>query len=92
MPHTDCGMKLISGPKKVHVVLSKRNLLSLLAKLHQAGSLQSIFSLQDDQSILIVTGEDDAKHYAHRTPPGPVSPETEAILKEIAAHEEHLPD
>jgi hypothetical protein len=67
----------------VHVTLSRRNLLSLLAKLdgHPAGSSCTLirYSTPDKWSALIVQAEEDAVHYADRTP-GPMHPDTEAQL------------
>lgn len=60
----------------VQVVLSRRNILALLAKLdgHPAGS-----SLSISKGRTMITAQEDAEHYGNRTP-GPMHPDTEAHI------------
>lgn len=61
----------------VFVTLSRRNLLSLLAKLdgHPPGSSCTL-----GKGSVWVRAEEDAAHYGSRTP-GPMHPETEEEIK-----------
>lgn len=63
------------------VRLSRRNLLTLLAKLEIAGSHCTL--IKPDGTI--ITAEPDGVHYANRPKPGPVSEETEARIAGIEA-------
>lgn len=56
------------------VVLSRRNLQALLAKIDQPGSLRTLVGGSEAQGI-VVRAEDDDVHYAHRLP-GEVHHET----------------
>jgi hypothetical protein len=70
---------------EIVVVLSRRNLLTLLAKLdgHPAHSACAIAQAGIDGPALLVTAEDNEMHYGPRAvPPGAVHPETEAWLTE----------
>jgi hypothetical protein len=72
------------------VVLSRRNLLTLLGKLegHPAGSKRRIENSDCwregepvDDVILVLLAEEDAEHYGRRpAPPGPMHPETERFV------------
>ncbi len=64
---------------EVTVTLSRRNLLALLAKLDEPGSLRTIIRDCGDL-VLVVRAEDDAVHYAEREP-GPMTPTTEAGIR-----------
>ena len=64
------------------VVLSRRNLLSLLAKLdgYPTNSARTILGGEAAPG-LVVKAEDDAEHYGRRGyEPGPMHPDTEAVL------------
>jgi hypothetical protein len=77
-------MKLdINGKASVHVVLSRRNLKTLLAKLDEPESLKTLYKLTHSGTILMVTAEDDDKHYQGRAA-GEVHPREEEKLKEAA--------
>lgn len=64
----------------VDVILSRRNLLSLLHKLDMPGSARTLFR-DVDGLRLVVRAETDEEHYAEREP-GAVHPETEKFVKE----------
>lgn len=71
----------------VLVVLSRRNVLSLLSKLEQAHSARTIvqrgayvYGVLHEDLFLAVQVEHDELHYADRCPPGAMSPETEAFV------------
>jgi hypothetical protein len=59
------------------VVLSERNVRALYHKLTMEGSYRTLIAPDE---AFIVTVEDDALHYANRTPPGEMHPETEEFL------------
>ena len=61
------------------VTLSRRNLLTLLAKLEIPGSSRTI--IKPDGTYVIA--EPDELHYQGRVPPGPMTPETEEIATVI---------
>ena len=64
------------------LVLSRRNLLTLLAKLDEPYSHRTLYKMMDGPgSYFIVTAEEDSDHYIGRSA-GPMSPLTEATLKE----------
>jgi len=68
---------------EVMVTLSRRNLLTLLAKLdgHPSNSACSIFLPGDDGPGLLVRGEENDSHYGKRlAPPGAMHPETETQM------------
>lgn len=70
------------GRGVIHLVLSRRNLLALLHKIDLRESEQTI--IKDFPSArVIVTSEDDDAHYADSSP-GPMSPETEQWLADVA--------
>lgn len=77
-------MRVTLSPRGVHVYLSRRNLLSLLAKLDGApwGSNCTIFSDDDTDGLrLMVTAEEDDVHYRNRPfGPGIMHPDTEERL------------
>lgn len=70
----------------VHVVLSKRNLLTLLAKVDDpasAGTLVKQDGELDNPILLVVSCESDETHYNERTdgPAGRVHPVAEEFIK-----------
>lgn len=70
-------MKVLSS--QYTIVLSRRNLLSLLAKLdgHPKGSACTLF-----RQGWGIRAEEDEKHYKSRPyAPGPMHPETEAHIR-----------
>lgn len=71
----------------VHIVLSERNLRSLLAKLGQEKSERTIEAPRHtgDPTVL-VSAEHDSVHYAGREP-GPMHPGTEAILADNSGYD-----
>ena len=62
----------------MHVTLSRRNLLTLLAKLDIPGSERTIIK----PGGIIVTAEQDEVVYAGRQP-GRMEPQTEALIEEM---------
>lgn len=73
---------------EIVVALSRRNLLTLLAKLdgHPANSACAIAHAGIEGPALLVTAEDDETHYGSRAvPPGPMHAETEEWLREHSA-------
>jgi len=74
------------SPEVIRVVLSRRNLLALLAKLdgHPPESACTItFPGTSEEPGLVVVAEPDAVHYQSRpTPSGPMHPDTEAWIDE----------
>jgi len=73
-------MKLVNG----RIILSRRNLLSLLHKLDDPDSQRTIFKnvLTEEGTIqtLIVSAQDDEAHYRDEAP-GRMSPATEAFIR-----------
>lgn len=77
------------GGKAVCVILSRRNLLSLLAKLDIAGSFRTILNNdcwldgeRTEDVFLVLHAEEDEPHYSRRAdPPGPMTPETEKFVR-----------
>jgi hypothetical protein len=68
----------------VQVTLSRRNLLSLLAKVDGHPAVSSgaiIFPGTGAEPTLVVVSESDSVHYAKRTGPGPMHPATEAWIR-----------
>lgn len=63
----------------VEVVLSKRNLLTLLAKLERPESKKTLCRITK-QGFLFVRAEADETHYKNRKP-GEMHPKEEAFLK-----------
>lgn len=78
-------MKVEVSPRKVRVILSKRNLLSLLDKLSWEQSARTIVREQEDGTLLVVTAETDEEHYTDRSP-GIMHPRTEAALRQGDNH------
>ena len=73
--------------QRVEVVLSRRNLLTLLAKLDGFPPNSSCYLAFFDYEIpaLFVRAESDAEHYGRRdTPPGPMHPATEERIRQGA--------
>jgi hypothetical protein len=71
--------------RKIHVVLSERNIKTLLTKLSMEGSARTIFKLpQEDTAgyLLIVSSQKDEEHYGDVTP-GVMHPQTEKDIKAI---------
>ena len=67
----------------VKVTLSRRNLLTLLAKLDEPTSMRTLYrKFHDSSSFLVVQAEEDEEHYKDRTP-GPVSEITEAVIEKL---------
>ena len=75
-------MEIEHRPSGTWVILSKRNLLSLLAKLNgqPAGSACTIAKAAVGGSYFYVKAEEDAVHYSGRKP-GPMALETEEAIK-----------
>ena len=77
-------MRLERSEGQICVVLSRRNLLTLLAKLagHPSDSACSVM-WREPGATLLVHAEADALHYGQRVePPGPMHPDTEAWVAE----------
>lgn len=78
----------VGGHRDVTVVLSRRNLLSMLHKLDFPGSARTIFSEGAGiDGTLILKAEDDDEHYNHPNREakgyvGPMHPDTEAFIRE----------
>ena len=70
----------IADDGTIHVTLSRRNLLALLAKL-SGNPEESHCAIAWDR--LIVQAEPDAVHYAGRVPPGRMHPATEIQIKQM---------
>lgn len=66
------------------IVLSRRNLLTLLSKLDRVrdGEESACTLIKSDGTI--ISAEEDSDHYANRTP-GSIHPRDEELLPEIAA-------
>ena len=80
------GMRIDrSDGEVVEVVLSRRNLETLLAKLsgHPPMSAATIvLQGNEEEKTLVVRGEADELHYGQRAdPPGAMHPETEAAMR-----------
>lgn len=76
-------MKAEGGYPNATLILSERNVLTLLTKLYTPGSACEIAGDPIDAPINVRV-ETDAKHYADRpTPPGPMHPTTERILQAV---------
>jgi hypothetical protein len=86
-------LEIKNGPcREVRVVLSRRNLLSLLHKLDMEGSNREIHNndcFEDGKqcpingTLLILNCEDDDEHYSKRLAgPGMMHPETETFVHE----------
>jgi hypothetical protein len=70
-----------SGRRVVTLALSERNLLGLLAKIHDPLSQRTLVRFSDDGSLAFVVRADaDDAHYDGRTP-GSMHPRTEAALR-----------
>lgn len=66
-----------SGRRVVTLALSERNLLGLLAKLHDPLSQRTLTRFNDDGDMLfVVRAEPNDEHYQSREP-GPMHPRTE---------------
>ena len=63
------------------VTLSRRNLLTLLARLEQ-GKDPYIIKPRGALGFVSIAVESDAEHYKDRDP-GPMSPETERVIREF---------
>ena len=69
----------------VEITLSRRNLLTLLAKLDgfPPGPAWIAIDSGNEVPVLVVRAEEDDKHYSKRDePPGPMSASTEQRIKE----------
>lgn len=67
---------LMNSDGVVLVTLSRRNLLTLLAKVEDDDSAGTIYRHVDNYTTLIVTAEKDEDHYQGRTP-GCIHPDHE---------------
>ena len=70
---------------RIEVVLSRRNLLTLLAQLdgHPPDSRCCLAFFDYEAPALFVKAENDEEHYGRReTPPGPMHPETEEQIRQ----------
>lgn len=69
-----------------YVTLSRRNLLTLLAKLDGNPSLseRTIHRVNEDGDVLQVTAEEDDIHYGKRRP-GPMDPDTEEAIRRFVS-------
>lgn len=77
-------MEAWNNDGEYNVVLSRRNLRSLLAKLDgDPGHSACQITRETDLGLVIVTAEEDDVHYQGRTP-GPMHPDTEGVLRESA--------
>lgn len=65
----------------IEVKLSRRNILSLLHKLHMPGSARTIIKPVGDIDVAVIVEPDD-EHYGNRVP-GPMHPETERFVKAV---------
>ena len=75
-------MEAWNNDGEINVVLSRRNLRSLLAKLDGAPMHSACQIMRETElGLVIVTAEEDDTHYEGRTP-GPVHPDTEGVLRE----------
>lgn len=79
--HSDVPIMRLESNNNIPVliVLSRRNLQALLAKLDQPDSARTLLGGADARGV-IVRAEDDDEHYADRDP-GPVSPETQRRME-----------
>jgi hypothetical protein len=64
------------------IVLSERNLLSLLVKLQDPLSARSLRIEDESGDSVLVKAEPDEEHYAERSP-GPIWPAHQAVLDRI---------
>ncbi len=75
----------------LEVVLSERNLLTLLAKVRRADSAATLVKFDTAGAhVLVVRAEDDETHYGARTP-GPMHPLEEEFLKRVQPSLEPAP-
>jgi len=63
------------------IVLSRRNLLSLLHKLEMKDSARTIIKYTDSDEPLLVSSMDDNEYYDRA--PGQMHPETEAFVEDM---------
>lgn len=73
-------MKVVQDGSTIRIILSRRNVLSLLSKLEMPNSARTLVKDSNGHS-LIVEVEDDNIHYTDSLP-GPMHPWTENWLKE----------
>lgn len=75
----------LATPVQIRIALSRRNLLTLLAKLEGHPPFSGctiIFPGSREEPSLYVLAEDDRTHYGRRlAPPGLMHPETEAWVE-----------
>ena len=76
------GKILRRDPDTIYVSLSRRNLVTLLAKLdgEPAGSQCTLERVCENGTAVIVKAEPDDQHYQGRIP-GRMHPDTEAAIK-----------
>jgi hypothetical protein len=92
-------MRLDLRGNRVNVVLSRRNVLSLLHKLEMPGSARTLTGADNyvngepvDDLLLVIQVEDDARHYGSRpAPPGRMHLLTETFCSEHQ-HKRFEPD
>ena len=93
-------MRLELLHNQIVVVLSQRNLLSLLHKLEMPGSARTLVCgdnrINDEPvhaPILVVQVEADVEHYGARLEPaGPMHPATESFVERVRRGHHKLPD
>ena len=83
------GMRLdLVTPAQIHIVLSRRNLLTLLAKLEGHPPLSACtisFPGAGEEPALVVSAESDDLRYGRRSAPaGAMHPDTEAWVAHVA--------
>jgi hypothetical protein len=90
-------MRLDLRSNCVNIVLSRRNVLSLLHKLEMPGSASTLTGADNyvngepvDHLLLVLQVEEDAPHYGSRpAPPGPMHPLTETFVSQHRQHSEN---
>ena len=80
----------VQGRRVATVVLSERNLLSLLAKLHTRGATPTITSTDPNGGVHLIVAQTDRVHYADPDrggagTPGPMHPVIESIVAQLRA-------
>ncbi len=75
-------MEIRKTETATELVLSRRNLESLLTKLDHPGSAKTIYYDDPEHGRLIVVAEDDDEHYKKKgTTPGAMHPQTESDIR-----------
>lgn len=70
-------------PGVIRVALSRRNLMTMLAKLDIPQSKRMMVFPGFEGPELQILAEEDAQHYADRPPPGDVHPDTADRMDEL---------